>query len=86
MEANALTASPCLKRAAHIGITGYHRSNGYQFTGTLAEKVQKLNDALKTGALPGLRKDFVDLCDIDTPRGSTSPWSPDSLHCIQRLL
>ena len=85
MEGNGkrLTASPCLKRAYHIGITGYHRSNGYQFTGTLAEKVQQLNDALKSGALPGLRKDFVDLNDIDVPRGSTPPWS--ELRAIQRL-
>ena len=52
-------------------------------TGTLAEKVQQLNDALKSGALPGLRKDFVDLNDIDVPRGSTPPWS--ELRAIQRL-
>jgi hypothetical protein len=83
MEGKHLTASPCVKRAYHIGITGYHRAKGYQFTGTLSERVQKLNDALETGALPGLRKDFVDLDDIDVPRGSTSAWG--ELRTIQRL-
>jgi len=78
-----LTASPCLVRAYHVGITGYHRSRGYQFMGTLTEKVQKLDSALKTGALPGLRKDYVELNDIDVPRGSTPAWS--ELRAIQRL-
>ena len=78
-----LTASPCLKRAYHIGITGYHRSNGFKFTGTLTEKVQQLATALRTGAIAGMRKDFIDLNDIDTPRGSTPPWS--ELEAVQRL-
>ncbi len=84
VESGKCTASPCMKRAYHVGITGYHRSQGYRFTGTLQQKVQQLNDALKNGTLPGLRKDYVDLNDIDVPRGSTPEWS--ELKAVQRLL
>ena len=85
MESNGslLTASPCLKRAYHIGITGYHRSRGHHFTGNLMERVQQLDCAVNSGHLPNLRGDFLELNDIDVPRGSTPEWS--KLRCVGRM-
>ena len=76
-EPNALrvVAWPCLKRAYHVGISGYHRPGGHRFLGTLSEKVQQLDRATKSGELVKLRKDYVANDDIDVPRGGTPEWS-----------
>ena len=70
---------PCLTRAYHIGVTGYHRPNGPRFTGNLRERVRQLSEAMWAGKLPEMRKEFLDLNDIDTPRTAGTPaWS--TLH------
>src|SRR5208282_2009812 len=83
METKQLTVSPAVKRAYHIGLTGYHRLRGHRFIGTLQERVKQLYEVLHNGTIPALRKDFIELDDIDVPRGSTPPW--ENLHVIQRL-
>lgn len=75
-------AWPCLKRAFHIGVTGYHRPNGPRFTGTLLERVEKLRYIVCNGQLAQMRKDFVALDDIDTPT-PTPAWTEDQLYVSQ---
>jgi hypothetical protein len=74
MEQKSKTASPCLKRAYHVGVSGYHRPNGYRFTGSLGQRILQMQQHIKAGTLPSLCKDFKELHDIDVPRGITPEW------------
>jgi hypothetical protein len=74
MEKKGLTASPCLKRAYHVGVSGYHRPNGYRFTGTLGQRILQMQQHITAGTLPSLCQDFKELHDIDVPRGITPEW------------
>jgi hypothetical protein len=78
-----LAAWACLKRAYHVGIAGYHRPNGFRFSGDLSQRTRQLAAAITGGTLPELRKDYVELNDIDVPRGSTPPWT--TVAAVQRL-
>jgi len=73
-EVKGVVASPCLRRANHIGITGYHRPQGYRFTGNLSQRIEQLNEAINAGNMKHLRKSHFYLEDIDTPHGVV-PWS-----------
>jgi hypothetical protein len=73
-ESGMLTAWACMPRAYHIGIHGYHRSQGARLTGPLKEKVRTLKHLLSMGKLKDLAKDFKQLNDIDAPRGFTPAW------------
>lgn len=83
MQRRKTTAAPCLKRAYHVGLTGYHRVHGHKFSGTLEQRVSQLSAVLRDGTLPTLRHDFIELEDIDVPRGSTPVW--ETLRCVQQL-
>jgi len=73
-DASRLTAFPCRSRVFHIGVTGYHRPNGPRFHGAWRQRADQLGQAMLTGMLARMRKDFVELNDIDQPR-PTPEWS-----------
>jgi hypothetical protein len=75
MAGHHKAAFPLLKRAYHIGITGYHRLQGYKFQGPLEQRAKELGEAARAGRLQTLPRTHVDCNDIDSPRGSTAEWS-----------
>ena len=83
IDSGQKSAWPCLKRSYHIGVTGYHRPNGFHFNGRLQNKIKQLSDAIQSGSLPKLGKDFIELNDIDLPPSSPPVWS--NIHVSQRL-
>lgn len=79
-DSGMMTAWACMPRAYHIGIHGYHRSQGARLSGSLTEKVRALKRLLSMGKLKDLAKDFKQLNDIDTPRGFTPAWEELRVH------
>lgn len=70
-------------RVGHIGISGYHRRQGHQFTGPLASRVKALRSIYKdTKALLRLHKSQWD--DINAPQ-DPGPWTPEHLFCHQHV-
>lgn len=71
-------------RVAHVGIHGYHRSLGVQFSGSLLERISKLRtiscqlDVLKT------MSGRPDLKDINT-LPEVGQWNPEELYVSQVL-
>lgn len=78
-EEKLLVAFPAIRRANHIGVTGYHRSRGIPFTGSIGQKIDTLKGSLQDGSLKLLSKDHLDLDDIDTVE-PTVPWEPENLY------
>lgn len=70
-----------LSRVGHIGIRGYHRQNGFKFTGSLDEKIQALKNVyLNPQKLLELYKDRWD--DINVPTIIPS-WDSNNFYCLQ---
>ncbi|MCB1098045.1 MAG: hypothetical protein KDN22_20910 [Verrucomicrobiae bacterium] len=70
-------AWPTLRRCAHVGLSGYHRRDGYRFTGTIDQRTSDLEEVLELLA----NKELV-AEDIDSPC-STKVWNKDSLYCVK---
>lgn len=77
-----VVAWPTRRRCSHVGVSGYHRPNGFRFSGELPDRVKALRAAVMGEAILGMSKDFVD--DIE-PLLSEKEWDPSQLHCVQRL-
>jgi hypothetical protein len=70
-------------RCAHIGIRGYHRLQGHEFTGPLLARVEALRRAIKTtGALVGKSVDPYD--DVHA-LPQTLEWSAAGMCVAQRF-
>lgn len=79
---NRWVAWPVARRCSHVGVSGYHRPNGFRFHGELKERVKALRAAISTEAIVGMNKDFGG--DIE-PYQPTGSWTPEQLHVIQRF-
>lgn len=78
-EEKLLVAFPAVRRASHIGVTGYHRSRGISFVGSIGQKIDALKGSLQDGSLKLLSKDHLDLDDIDAVESSVA-WEPENLY------
>jgi len=74
-ERGLTAAAPCVKRAYHIGVTGYHRPTGPRFTGSLQQRVEQLGAEARDGRLAARKRLHMELNDIETPLGKAPEWS-----------
>lgn len=76
-------AWPVVARCAHVGISGYHRPQGFKFEGNLDQRVAALRKAKQsTTHLVSLSKDpFDDVQSLPV----CDPWTADQLHVVQRF-
>lgn len=74
---------PGIRRCSHIGFNGYHRRNGFQFSGGLQNKIQQLRAVIhSTKAMRELSKEFYE--DIDElPK--LYDWTADKLRIVQKI-
>lgn len=75
-------AWPTERRCAHVGVSGYHRPNGFKFQGNLGQRVEALRAAVASTTIVGMNKDFGG--DIE-PVPVYRPWTPDQLQVVQRF-
>lgn len=76
-----LVAWAGVPRVGHIGIRGYHRPNGFKFTGSLDEKIRALKNVYTDSQkLLELYKDRWD--DINIPLVNPS-WDSNDFYCLQ---
>lgn len=75
-------AWPTARRCSHVGVSGYHRPNGYRFGGELETRVRELRAAVTNDRIVKMSRDFVD--DIE-PITETGAWLPEQLHVVQRF-
>jgi hypothetical protein len=74
---------PGLRRCSHIGMSGYHRRNGYQFAGPLDQRIANLRSVISsTKAMRALSvekyDDIDELPDIDE-------WDKKDLQVVQKI-
>ncbi len=76
-------AWPSLPRCVHVGISGYHRPQGYRFAGDVVDRVKALKRVISVpGELARLSRDpFNDVGSLSDARA----WRPEDLHVTQRL-
>lgn len=79
-QGKRIVAWPAVPRCAHIGISGYHRSKGPQFTGNLDQKIQQLRTALSSGQLAEMGRSIFD--DINTPIPAQD-WKAEDFYVSQ---
>lgn len=78
-----LVAWAGLTRVAHVGISGYHRARGFQFRGSLEERVEALRKAaLSTESLLALSQEKFD--DINA-LPDIPEWRAQDLFCAQHI-
>lgn len=77
-EVNGLCAYPCVPRAFHLGVYGYHRLGG-EPQGTLEEKIHWFQQMLRDA--PSLER-FNSLKDLH-PYQEPEAW--DSVRCVARF-
>ena len=82
-DKNNLVAWAALPRCAHVGINGYHRRDGYKFTGTLEQRVAALRTASQsTERIVGLsRTVFDDIAALPT----IPEWRAEDIHVVQEF-
>lgn len=77
-------AWPTMPRCAHVGVNGYHRQNGYKFTGSLGNRIDALRSALESKAITGMHNRQKELGDIAAPI-VVPEYDTTKLHVAQRL-
>ena len=83
-----VVAWPSRSRCFHVGVSGYHRTAGYQFKGqnagrNLEECVAELRAALVSNRIKSLACD--PFCDIEYSVEETPTWRTEDLYVAQRL-
>lgn len=77
-----VVAWSAVPRCAHIGVSGYHRSKGPQFTGSVTQKIDQLERAIRSGQFAAMARDMFD--DINTPIPA-QPWEAKNLYVAQHF-
>lgn len=74
---------PGQRRCSHIGMSGYHRRNGFQFSGRLDDKIRQLKQVIgSTKAMRALSPELYD--DIDE-LPLMQEWKPEDLRIVQKI-
>lgn len=79
---NRWVAWPLQRRCSHVGVSGYHRPNGFRFGGRLDERISALRRAVATDTIVGMNKDFGG--DIE-PLLEPLEWRAEDLQVVQRF-
>ena len=76
-----LNAWPVVPRCAHIGVQGYHRQGGHKFTGSLSDRIGKLQLAIIDGMDKLVTDPFNDIFSLP----KIQPWDEKDLWISQRF-
>jgi hypothetical protein len=80
-----VVAWPVVARCAHVGVAGYHRRRGYEFTGLLGNRIAALREATET------KQTITKFCTRQNELGDIAPliqvppYDTADLHVVQSL-